>query len=76
MNLQVVTVVIDQAHFSEFVHEITHARSRRTDHLRERFLADLRKDRLGLTFLAKIREEEEKPSKALLAGIEQSAVRI
>src|ERR1700731_650451 len=70
VDLQV-TVVINQAHFSKPVHEKAHARSRRADHLRERFLAYFCNDRLGLPFLAELREDEKKPSQALLAGIEQ-----
>src|ERR1700730_2763905 len=70
MDFQV-AVVIDQAHFSEPIHEKAHARSRRADHFREDFLADLRNNRLGLTFLAILREDEKKPSQALLAGIKQ-----
>src|SRR6266566_1414052 len=72
VNFQVaVAVIIDQAHFSEPIHEKAHARSRRADHFREGFLADLRNNRLGLTFLAILREDEKKSSQALLAGIEE-----
>ena len=62
-----VAVVINQAHFSEPIHEKAHARSRRADHFRERFLADLCNNRFGLTFLPKLREDEKKPSQALLS---------
>jgi hypothetical protein len=51
-----VAVVVNQAQVSELIHETAHARSRFADHLRERFLADLRDDRLGSTFLAEIRQ--------------------
>ena len=46
--------VVNKAQLPKFVHETTDARSRRTDHLRERLLADFCSDRLGFTFLAKI----------------------
>src|ERR1700730_5225129 len=51
-----VAVVVNQAQLSKLVHEKAHARSRRTDHLRQCLLADLRHDWLGPTFLAKIRQ--------------------
>src|SRR5438034_11353818 len=44
VDFQVVAVVINEAQFPKFVHEVTHARSRGTDHLRKRLLADLRDD--------------------------------
>ena len=47
-------VVVNQAQFSKFVHKKAHAGARRTDHLRERLLADLGDDWLGLTLLTKI----------------------
>jgi len=66
-----VAVVINQAHFSELIHEKAHSSTRRANHLRERFLADLWNNPLGLTFLAKLRENEKYPSQAPLARIEQ-----
>src|SRR5712691_4236805 len=66
-----VAVVFNQAHFSELIHEKAHASTRCANHLRERFLADLWNNPLGLTFLAKLRENEKYPSQALLAGIEE-----
>ena len=64
-------VVVNQAQFSKLVHKITHAGARRTDHLRERLLADVGDDRLGPTVLTKIREKQEGPRQPLLAGVEQ-----
>ena len=46
-------LVINQAQFSKFVHKIAHAGTRRTDHLRERLLADL-----GDDWLRSIRVDE------------------
>ena len=50
-------VVVNKTQFTKFVHEKTHARSRRTDHLRQCLLADFRYDWLRPTFLAKIRQK-------------------
>ena len=47
-------VVINEAQLSKFVHEMAHTGPRGADHLRQRLLADLRNDRLGSAFLAKI----------------------
>src|SRR5271156_7244640 len=65
------TVVLDQAKLSKLVHEKAHARSRRSDHLRQRLLADLRYDWLGPTFLAKIRQQKKGSRQAFLARVEQ-----
>src|ERR1700730_11708953 len=65
------TFVVDQPQLSKLVHEKAHARSRRTDHLRQRLLADLRYDRLGPTFLAKIRQQKKGSRQAFLARVEQ-----
>src|SRR6476661_2049584 len=64
-------VVVNQAQFSKFVHKKAHAGARRTNHLRERLLADLGEDWLGSTVLTKIREKQEGPRQPLLAGVEQ-----
>src|SRR6202040_4319478 len=70
MNLDF-SVVFDEAQFAEFVHEKAHARSRRADHLRQRFLTELSHDRLRPAFLAEICQEKEKSGEALFARIEQ-----
>ena len=71
MHLQV-PVIIDVAQFAEFVHEVLLTlRSRRSDHLRQRFLTDLSHDGLWSRFLAEIRKEQQQPRKAPFAGIEQ-----
>jgi hypothetical protein len=46
-------VIINKPQFPKFVHEIAHAGPSCADHLSERLLADIRKDRFWLTFLAK-----------------------
>jgi BarA-like signal transduction histidine kinase len=64
------SVVFDKTQFAESVHEKTHARSGRADHLRQCFLAKLSHDRLRPTFLAEICKQKEKSSEALFARIE------
>jgi hypothetical protein len=50
---------------------VADARARRADHFSQRLLADLCQNRLGLAFLAEVRQEQQGPRKALFAGIEQ-----
>src|SRR5258708_16999815 len=64
-------VVINKTQFSKSVHEKSHARSRRADHLRHCLLADFRYDWLRPTFLAKIRQKQKGPCQPFLARIEQ-----
>jgi len=66
-----VAIVINKTQFPKLVHESADAGSRRTDHVRERLLADFRQDRFGLPFLAKIGKKQEGSRQALLARIEQ-----
>ena len=56
---------------AELVHEKAHARTRRADHFRKRFLADLRDDRIRPAFLAEIGEEQKHARKPLFARVEQ-----
>jgi hypothetical protein len=62
-----VTVVINKTQFPEFVHEETHAGSRRADHLRQGLLTDFRYDWLRPTLFAKIRQKQKNPCQPLLA---------
>jgi hypothetical protein len=62
---------MNEAQFSKFVHEETHAGPGRADHLRKRLLADFRDHRLRFPFLAKVGHEQEQPGKPFLARIEQ-----
>src|ERR1700674_753608 len=66
-----VAVVINKPQSPEFVHEKTHARSRRADHLRKCLLADFSYNWLRPTFLAKIRQKQKDPCQPFLARIEQ-----
>jgi hypothetical protein len=47
--LDELTVVLDEAQLLEFVQKEIHARARRADHLRERFLGHLGNARTGLS---------------------------
>src|SRR5580700_10749567 len=64
-------VVFNEAELAKFVHEETHARPRRSDHLRKRLLADFGDNRLRPGFLAEIRQQQEHAGEPFLAGIEQ-----
>src|SRR5437879_11202254 len=66
-----VAIVVDEAELPELVHEDVHTRAGRTDDLRQRFLTDLRRDRLWPARLAEIGQNEECSSQALFAGVEQ-----
>ena len=63
--------VIDKIHRPELVHEMTDPRPGGTHHLGQVFLIDSGMDRFGSTFLAKMRQQQENPRQALLAGIEK-----
>ena len=64
-------VVGNKAQLAKFVHEKTHARPRRSDHLRKGFLADLGDNRLRFAFFAEVRQQQEQAGKTLLARIEK-----
>lgn len=64
-------VILDEAEFSEFVHEKIHARARGADHLGEHLLRNFGEHTLGLVFLAVARQEQQRACQALLAGIEE-----
>ena len=66
-----VSVIFDEAHAAEFVHEGADAGSGRADHFGEGFLANFCDDRRRATILAEISEEQKKSRKPLLAGIEE-----
>jgi hypothetical protein len=51
-----VSVVVDVAPLPKLVDEMADAGARRTDHIRERLLADFRDDRLLLSILAEVRQ--------------------
>ncbi len=64
-------IVLDKAQFTELVHKETHAGPRRTDHLSQRFLTDLRQGRLRLALFPNVGQQQQHPRKPLLAGIKQ-----
>jgi hypothetical protein len=55
VDFDLLSVVIDQAHFPKFVHEKAHARPGRADHLGKNLLIYVPRDWLRPTFLAKMR---------------------
>ena len=71
MNFHATAVVINEAQFSKFVHEETHAGSGCSDHLRKRLLADLGDNRFRFAFLAEVRQQQEHSGKTFLTRIEQ-----
>ena len=64
-------VVVNEAQFTKLVHELANTGPRGADHLCERLLTDLRNDRLGSAFLAKISQQEKSARQALLTRIEK-----
>jgi hypothetical protein len=67
--------VLDGPELLEFVHEEVHARARRADHLRERFLRDPW-DTMVLIRLAVPRQQQQGAGQPLLAGIEHCSPRL
>ena len=49
-------IVIDEAQLPELIHKETDTGTRSADHLGERFLTDLRNDRLRLALLPEMRQ--------------------
>ena len=64
-------IVIDKAQFLELIHEMTDPRPGGADHLRQVFLIDSGKYGFDSTFLAKMSQQQENPSQALLTGVEK-----
>src|SRR3989442_3194943 len=63
-------VILDEAQLPELVHEEADARAGRADHLRQRFLADLRHDGFRPPFLADIASNLAMPPQALFPRVE------
>src|ERR1700738_5012671 len=66
MNLYL-SIVADESKFAEFVHKIAHARSGRSNHLGQCFLADIQWNGLRYAFRPEMREQQQKAGKSLLA---------
>src|SRR5271169_1773912 len=64
-------VVLNQAQFSKLVHEVTYTRPCGADQLSKRLLANFCDNRLGSTFLAKIRQQKKRSCQSLFGRIEQ-----
>src|SRR5690606_2940236 len=60
------TIVINEAHVPELVHEMADARSRRADHLGKCLLTDLGDDRFRFALFAEIRQQQQKPRQPFL----------
>ena len=67
MNRQSAIVVIYKAEPAELVHEVTHPRTGRADHLRQVILIDPWNHRFGSAFLAKMSKQQENPGQPFLA---------
>ncbi len=61
--------VVNEPQLAELIHKETDARASRTDHLGQRFLTNLRNDRLRLALLPKVGQQQQRPRQPLLAGI-------
>ena len=70
MNLDL-AVIANEAELAKLVHEKADPGAGCPDHLGERLLADLRRDRLRGAILSEICQEQQKTRKPLLAGIEE-----
>jgi hypothetical protein len=66
-----VSVVVDVAQLPKLIHKVANAEARRTDHVRERLLADFGDDRLALSVLAEVRQQDRARANRFLAQIEQ-----
>jgi hypothetical protein len=72
MNLQPApSVIVDEAQFSESVHEKAYPRPSGTDHIRQGFLAHLGDHSLGHSLLAEVSKQKQEPSQSLFAGIKE-----
>jgi hypothetical protein len=65
------TVVIDKAKLPELIHEMIDPRPGCADHLCQVFLIDPGNYSFGPALLAKMGQQQENPSQALLAGVEK-----
>jgi hypothetical protein len=74
MNLDV-SVVTDEAELSKLAHEMADSGSGGADHLHQRFLTDMRIDRLRAAFRAEIRKQQKQPREPPAAVIAQWADR-
>ena len=64
-------VVLDEAQFSEFVHEEIDPRPRCPNHLRQHLLRHFGQHLLRLALRTIARQQQQRPRQPLLAGIEQ-----
>ena len=64
-------VVTDEAELAKAVHKEAYAGPRGADHVRQRLLRDGGNEGFLLTRLAKFRHDQQNPSQALFAGVEE-----
>jgi hypothetical protein len=65
------TVVLNETHLPEPIHEETDSRTGGADHFGEGFLTHFCNERYRFRFLTKVGHQQEKPGEALFAGVEQ-----
>src|ERR1700736_2459566 len=65
------SVIADETELTKLVHEMTDPRPSGADHFSQGCLTDLDVDRLGVAFLAEIREQQQQARQALFTRIEQ-----
>ena len=71
LHRQLPAPVIDIAELPEIIQEMTDPRPGCADHLRQVFLIDPGNYTFGPAVLAKMGQQQEKPSQALLAGVKK-----
>src|SRR5437868_11428945 len=70
MNLYL-SIVADESKFAEFVHKVADARSGRSNHLSQCFLADIQWNGLRYAFRSEMREQKKKAGEPPLARIKK-----
>ena len=71
VDVNPVSIVVQEAELPELVHEVTHPGAGGANHFGEYFLTDLRDDHLRFPFFPEMGHEKEHPRETLLAGIEE-----
>jgi hypothetical protein len=71
VNVHPITVVLNETHLPEPIHEETDSRPGGTDHFCESLLTHFRNERYGFRFLTKVGHQQKEPGKAFLTGVEE-----
>ena len=69
-------IVLNEPQLPKLIHEETDSGRGGVDHLGERLLADLRNDRLRLTILPEMCQQQQQAREPLLAGIKEPIYQI